>query len=347
MDFFLQKNGKKTLYTVLYAAGLYVCLRYCFGFAAPFLIAFFLVSLSYPRLKKLQQRTHIRKEILLGGILVSLAALLFSGLWGLVSWSSVHAAQIGEEMGVLQGRMETALHHCCLFLEKNWGWDGAQVERTLWERVNTFCTDWEETVLPEMTRRTWQYGKQIAGAAAFIGVSFLSALLLCRDYESILGVLQNVPVFDTARRFAKKTVSAVGGYLRAQGTLMLLVMAAAAAGLLLGRVQNAVWLAILTGLLDALPFIGSGLVLMPVALWQLLKGNFWGAGCAVVSFAVCVTGRELLEPRLLGKQAGMYPVVMLFSVYAGVKLFGLGGIFLGPLYAVLFREGVREVWRSR
>ena len=50
--------------------------------------------------------------------------------------------------------------------------------------------------------------------------------------------------------------------------------------------------------------------------------------------------RELLEPKLLGKQTGIYPVVMLLSVYGGIRLFGLWGIVLGPLYAVLLKEGL-------
>lgn len=61
---------------------------------------------------------------------------------------------------------------------------------------------------------------------------------------------------------------------------------------------------------------------------------------AAFSYVLCIAARELLEPRLLGKQTGMYPVVMLFSVYAGIRVFGLTGIFLGPLYAALFKEGI-------
>ena len=51
-----------------------------------------------------------------------------------------------------------------------------------------------------------------------------------------------------------------------------------------------------------------------------------------------------METRLLGAQIGLPPVLMLLSVYAGVKVFGAGGIFLGPLYTVLYTEGLRQIF---
>ena len=68
------------------------------------------------------------------------------------------------------------------------------------------------------------------------------------------------------------------------------------------------------------------------------------AAFASVTYVACIAARELLEPRLLGAQIGLPPVLMLLSVYAGVKVFGAGGIFLGPLYTVLYTEGLRQIF---
>ena len=77
--------------------------------------------------------------------------------------------------------------------------------------------------------------------------------------------------------------------------------------------------------------IGTGIVLIPTAIWQLLNENPQGAAFASVTYVACIAARELLEPRLLGAQIGLPPVLMLLSVYAGVKVFGAGGIYLGAL----------------
>lgn len=346
MDILAGKYGKKIAYTALYAAALYLAFRYLFGLTAPFLIALLIVYLCNPLLKKVQKRTHIRREILLGGLLILALSLLAGCLWGMLSFGTVHAAQLGESVTLLQDKMNTALHDGCLFLEKNWGLDAAQTEKMLWERLNDLARDMRQNMGSEAARRSLACCRSILAAAAFLGISFIASLLLCRDYEKILRRLDGDPIFSLLWKFWQKTVSLIGGYLRAQGILMLLIMLIAAVGLLIGRVQGALPLAFLTGVLDALPFIGSGTVLLPTALWQLLSGNIPGACGAVIAFVFCIVFRELLEPRLLGKQVGLFPVVMLFFVYAGVKLFGIFGIFSGPLYAVLFREGAVTLWHA-
>ncbi len=338
------ENVRKALYLALWAAALYGGFRYLVPLMAPFWPALLIVYLCYPTLKRVQEATHIRREILLGGFLLLLAALAGVLLWRLVYAGSVHAAQFGREVVFAQEKMDAALRGCCSYLEQNWGLNGTEAEHMFRERLEEMAQNFRSQGIPEAIKQTWACCRGFVSAAAFLGVGFISSLLLCRDYERMLGALGDNPVFATAWRFFGKTVSAVGSYARAQGLLMLAVTLTAAAGLLLGRVKNAVLLALLTGLLDALPFIGSGIVLIPAALWQLLIGRVWGAVCAAAAYVLCAVGRELLEPRLLGERVGIYPVVMLLSVYAGVKLFGLSGILLGPLYAVLLREGAREIW---
>lgn len=135
-----------------------------------------------------------------------------------------------------------------------------------------------------------------------------------------------------------------GGYCRAQLKILVIISGITVLGLWIGKVRNGLWIGLLAGILDALPMIGTGIVLIPTAIWQLLNENSQGAAFASVTYVACIAARELLEPRLLGAQIGLPPVLMLLSVYAGVKVFGAGGIFLGPLYTVLYTEGLRQIF---
>lgn len=338
----LGKNRKKLLFTAGFAVFLYFIFKWIFPLIAPFILAFLIVYLCHPWLKRVQKKTHIRREILLGGILLFFTLLLLCGVWGVLSWGTVHAADIGDGVMQVQEQFNGALHDCCSFLEKKFGMNAARTEAAIWERIGDFTNSMRADALPRAARQSWEYAKVLAGIGAFLGISFISSLLLCRDYDSILERSDKNPVVDNMRQFAEKTVSLIGGYVRAQAVILFTVFLIAAAGLLIGGVQGGAILGLLAGLMDALPFIGTGIVLIPTALWQLLYGNVPGAVAAVVVYVLCIAARELLEPRLLGKQVGMYPVIMLFAVYAGVKVFGLTGIFLGPLYVVLLREGVER-----
>lgn len=339
MGILSQRNVKKALVLLGFSVFLYLVFKCAFPVAAPFILSFFIVYLCNPWLKKMQKRLHIRKEILLGGILLLAAVLLGFGVWGILSWGTVHAADIGDGMSVMQKRFDEAVHGCCIFMEENFGMDAAGVENAFWEKINLLTQNLQAQALPKAASQSWEYVKGFAKAGAFLGVSFISSLLLCKDYENILERYGENPAFVETWRFVEKTVSLIGGYLKAQTVILLAISVIAVLGLWLGRVRGSVPLGILAGLLDALPFIGTGIVLLPTALWQLFSGNGFGAVAAVGVYVLCIAVRELLEPRLLGKQVGMYPIVMLFSVYAGVQIFGLTGIFLGPLYVVFFREG--------
>lgn len=340
MGDFLGKNGKNILFMAGFAVVLLLIFEYLLPLTAPFIVSFIIVYLCFPWLKRIQQKTHIRKEVLLGGLLLLIAALLGCSIWGMISWTTVHAAEIGDGLIRAQKQLDSALHDCCAYLEAQFGLNAAYAEGVIIQRLDHFAENMQSDALPKMAGQSWEYLKEAAAVGAFLGVGFISSMLLCRDYEGILDRLEGNQIFDLGWKFVEKTVALIGGYLKAQIVILLVISVLAAAGLLIGRVGGAVFLGILAGMLDALPFIGTGIVLLPTALWQLLSGNIWGAALAALTYVLCIAARELLEPKLLGKQVGMYPVVMLFAVYAGVRVFGLSGIFLGPLYIVLLREGI-------
>lgn len=96
------------------------------------------------------------------------------------------------------------------------------------------------------------------------------------------------------------------------------------------------------GLLDMLPVIGTGTFLYPAAFVLFLQGKPSAAlGCVVLDLVTSFT-REFLEPKLLGKSLGVYPVVILAAVYLGFFIYGWPGFLLGPLSLSLVYEIGRE-----
>ena len=103
------------------------------------------------------------------------------------------------------------------------------------------------------------------------------------------------------------------------------------------------WLfGLLAGVLDAFPFIGTGIVLVPLTIWLFLKGQLIQAVFCLVLYGVCALVRELLEPKLIGEKVGIYPIALFASVFIGMQLFGVSGIIKGPLSIVIIYE-IRKV----
>lgn len=130
----------------------------------------------------------------------------------------------------------------------------------------------------------------------------------------------------------------IGTYLKAQFIILLVIALICCIGLKLLGISYGILLGILAGILDALPFIGTGIVLIPVALLQFIQGKLWQAVIVFLIYLLCMGAREVLEPRLMGRRLGIYPVILLLSIYAGVKLFGISGIIKGPFGIVLFKQ---------
>ena len=364
-----KENQKKILTVCAAGIGVYVGFRYLFPLLSPFLLAFCIVYLLNPWLNRMQKRTHIKKEVLLALVLVLAAALVLGLLAALLQYAAGEAGTLVENWDGISrqvgGQIEVFFGDCCMFVEEHFGLDAGKVEQVVLERVEVFIEELRVELVPNLMKESWWYVRKLISAAAFLGVGFIASLLLCRDYDSLMRNLgQNGGrereqddggkwKTDSAEKpesrlltavlaAAERILSLVLEYVKAQALILLVIMAIASAGLWLGKVGNAFVLGFFAGILDALPFIGTGVILLPTALWQLICGRAGTALWCLAVYICCVGARELLEPKLMGKRTGVYPVFMLLSVYAGVKLFGLSGILKGPLSLVVLMELFRK-----
>ena len=130
--------------------------------------------------------------------------------------------------------------------------------------------------------------------------------------------------------------------------MILLVIGSVCAVVLgLTGIEGGIVYGMITGIMDTLPFIGTGIMLIPLAFFQLLSGNYWQGIVIICLYAVCALLREFLEPKLIGDKVGIWPVGILFSVFAGMKLFGIVGIIKGPIGLVIICETCRYLFTEK
>ena len=140
-------------------------------------------------------------------------------------------------------------------------------------------------------------------------------------------------------RRVRKTL---GSWLKAQGKLAAVTYGIVAAGLLLLRVRYGPLWAVLIALVDAVPVLGTGTVLVPWAIVSLLQGQtVRGFGLLAIYVAAMVT-RTVLEPKLVGKQLGLDPLVTLLFLYVGYRLWGILGMILAPMLAAAAKSITAE-----
>lgn len=137
---------------------------------------------------------------------------------------------------------------------------------------------------------------------------------------------------------ATRSRRALTGWLSAQLRLTGITALILSGGFLLLRIRYALLWALGVCLVDAFPILGTGTILLPWSLVSLIRGDTaQGIGLAGIYTVVTLT-RSLLEPRLVGKQLGLDPLVTLMVLYAGYKLWGIGGMLLAPMLTVLILQ---------
>ena len=167
----------------------------------------------------------------------------------------------------------------------------------------------------------------------------LSTVFFLQDYAHITGlIVRSLPgrllrPMVESKRFM---LGAVRKVLFAYLCIMLITFAEIALGLWLLRVPYFAVVAFVIALLDILPFIGSGLFLIPWGLFHLLPGHRSPLGLGLLLlYAVVAVVRMWLEPRIVGRRIGLHPLATLTAMYAGLRLFGFWGLLLAPLGTTL------------
>ena len=135
-----------------------------------------------------------------------------------------------------------------------------------------------------------------------------------------------LPALNTMR-------SSVFSYLRAQFKLAGVTFLIVTAGLLLLGTRLAPLWAFIIAVVDAVPLLGTGTVMVPWALVCLLQGDHVRAMGLVAIYAAAAATRSILEPRLVGKQMGIDPLLTLAALYLGYRLWGVLGMLLAPMAA--------------
>lgn len=128
---------------------------------------------------------------------------------------------------------------------------------------------------------------------------------------------------------------ALFGFIRAQATLISITAVIVLIGLFILRVNYAIALAFIIGIIDLLPYLGTGLVFVPWIIYEFIVENYsLGIGLLVLYIVVLVQ-RQVMEPKIVSTNIGITPLASLISIFVGLQLLGFTGLIVGPIVAVL------------
>ena len=187
----------------------------------------------------------------------------------------------------------------------------------------------------------------IPGGALLVGTAVLSSFMISAQLPSLKGALRKRMSREKLKKWLDmilRVKAVAGGWLKAQLKLSGITFLIVLCGFFLLRVKNAVFWATVTALVDAVPMLGTGIILIPWSIISLAVGKQVLAVGLLGVYVTAMLTRSALEPKLVGRQLGMNPLLTLMALYAGYRLWGVTGMILAPILTVTVRQiaAVRE-----
>lgn len=337
----MRPGTKKVLSSLTVFLTAWLSVRYLLPLFSPFLLGSALALAAEPMVSFLTKKTHVPRPVS-AGIGVSMAFCFLAML--LLMLCAFLVRELGMLTNVIPDLEQTA--RSGLSLVQNWllqlsAHTPKSIQPLLQENVTAFFSD-GAALLDKVVSYLLSFAGSILGhvpdSALSLGTAIIAAFLISAKLPRIKKwLLHRIPkeklrsLLETARRLKK----VIGGWLTAQAKLVGVTFIILCLGFVILRIRYALLWAIGVCLVDAFPVLGTGTILLPWSLICLLQGDTPRAiGIAGIYIVASLT-RSMLEPKLLGRHLGLDPLVTLMAIYAGYKLWGIGGMILAPMLTVI------------
>lgn len=335
-------SGKR--FGLLVGISVVVCIgiKYLLPPAIPFLIGWMLAIWILPAAKWIEKKIRIKRGIS-GGILIGLITIL-SG-YGIIKGIQLLLKQLRSlitNIEVWTNQSGILLKKWCGIAEQYTGIEDWKIENFVMDQVDSVQIVLQQRAQEYCMEGIWNVVHQIIVWGGGIIVTIIFGILLVQDMEQIRKKMEEGPILGRISEIGRKVYQAGGKYLKAQGILMVVIALVCMVGLWI--MENPYFLVsgLIIGVLDALPVIGAGMILVPWALLWVLKGNYMIALGYFLLYLMVDFIRQFLEPKILGKEIGLHPAWMLISVYGGFFFYGFAGFILGPISVVI----IQTLWKE-
>ena len=350
-------------------------MKYAFGVLSPFIIAMFIAMLLQRPVNYVIEKTKIPRGIV-STVAVLLVVFVFGTIIGLI------LSKIFSELKSFFNYIMLQLDNAPLFASQLKDWVNTHFTllpdsirqniistvANLIDKIQGVDTgssssaaaavaSSETAAFSSPMSALWGTAKQIPSILVGTIVGIVCCCFMTSDYHTLRSLImtQAGKRADAFIRTKQIIFSTLGKMIRAYGLIMCITFLEMVLGLsilkLFGIYENGYIFAIalITAVIDIVPVLGTGTVLIPWAIWMFFSGDVaMGIGLLVI-YGVITVVRQIIEPKLVASQLGLPAFVTLMAMYIGSRLFGFVGLFLLPMTVMLLKvlndDGVIHIFK--
>lgn len=326
------------VYWGIIAGSIFFFGKYLLPILFPFLIAFLIAGILNQPVNFLASKTRISRKII--AVLSVILFLLLAG--GVLSW--IFAAVVNGIENIFTflpnlfddfiiPLVEQTFDKLEMFFRKA---DISFLEilesnmSVILESINQAVGQFSNSILSSLTSMI----TSIPTVFMQTVITIIATFFVMIDFEKIISFCKwQIP--QSKRGIVKEVknyfIKTLPKFILSYGCILFLTFLELFIGFVLLRIPNARILAVIIAILDILPILGTGTVLIPWSIINIILGNYSMAGGIFLLYVAITVIRNIVEPKMIGKQMGLPPIVTLASMLVGLKLFGIVGLLGFPI----------------
>ena len=364
MDAVIQKRKAfiiNFIYVAIFVGLYYFIINYAFGYIFPFVFATALSVFLQRPINAITKKLHIKAHSAVSIILVLLIVVVIVGtvaglLFALISELKEFFTYMFSSISSVSDLIKEAEKFSMDLLSKlpvgvSDALSGYVAE--FFDKIGTESLSVDMNVLSAPISGAWNVVKGIPSLFLTLLVTIVSCVFMTSDYELIKKMLLGFCNVENRKKLinTKRTITkGVAKLFKAYATIMIITFTEIFIGLsfmkLVGFYKGGyiAIIAFVTCIVDIIPVLGTGTVLIPWAVYSIVTGDI-GLGIGlIVLYGVVTVLRQVIEPKLVANEVGLPAIVTIAAMFLGARIFGAFGIILLPLTVIILKlmydEGV-------
>lgn len=338
----MNNKGKKVLVCIVIALGIYLSFRFLLPLVIPFVIAGIVSIIYYPFLRKcfrnLESWSGKKKKLFLVFSVTILYLVILLLFFCMGSYLIRQGQSLFLNFPFYQAKAIYLIKSCCCQMDAFLHMEDGIIFSYIEDIAGNIWADPMLGMLPKVTSYSVQMARQLFQLFFEVFITVIATFFMVQDYEKLREKMLQTEVGRNICGVITKCKEALKTYIKAQGLIMLLDgILCTLAFWVIGQPYYPV-LGPLVAIVDALPVLGAGLVLIPYIIILLLMKELGKAGILFLAYLGCLLIRQLTEPKMIGNKVGMRPLYTIISMYVGFRLFGIPGFLLGPVGVLIGKE---------
>lgn len=349
MNFFHEHRIKieKIAVIVLFFVSVYFFCNVLFAFIAPFIIGYLIALFLEPCVKMLIKYLRFSRSVsavisillmifIIGGSLFLIFSQIFSQLKEFLLNDPMYYIEL------IRVSFDRVIQH----IPNLFFYIPAESREMVNEVLNSILGAILGYLAEQLKYFSLEFIKFIPKFFVYLGIGILSSFFFIKDKLLINNLYRNnVPdvVKHNLTNIKLGLSEAFLGYIKSQSIIMCITGTICFIGLMIIGNEYALLVGFCVAIVDVLPLFGSGFILWPLSLVSFLTNDIRTCVGALIIYLTIQVTRQIVEPKILGSQIGLHPLITLMSVYVGMIVFGVLGIILGPMSVVI----IKTIWNTK